>query len=127
MARLSLVARDTALLETLAEEVGGRAFSTDLTVIEQVSGLIERVEQASGPVDIVINNAAAFWLSPLEGGTRESCWVKSIPRDGLFDRREDDLMRSMCDMYHADDESAVLDWIDSNVSLVNGDADADSR
>jgi short-subunit dehydrogenase len=66
-ARLSLVARDKALLETLAEEVGGTAFPTDLTVIVEVSGLIERVERASGPVDVVINNAAAFWLMPLEG------------------------------------------------------------
>ena len=65
-ARVSLVARDQALLETVAQEMGGAAFPADLTVIEQVSGLVERVEQASGPIDVVINNAASFWLKPLE-------------------------------------------------------------
>lgn len=65
-ARLSLVARDEARLETLAGEVAGAAFPTDLAAIEQVSGLVERVEQAAGPIDVVINNAATFWLKPLE-------------------------------------------------------------
>lgn len=65
-ARLSLVARDKARLETLAADIGGLAFPTDLTVIDQVSGLVERVEHAAGPIDIVINNAATFWLKPLE-------------------------------------------------------------
>jgi short-subunit dehydrogenase len=65
-ARVSLVARDKALLETVAGETGGTAFPTDFTVIEEVSGLVERVEQTGGPIDVVINNAAAFWLKPLE-------------------------------------------------------------
>ncbi len=65
-ARVSLVARDKALLETVAGETGGTAFPTDFTVIEEVSGLVERVERTGGPIDVVINNAAAFWLKPLE-------------------------------------------------------------
>jgi len=37
----------------LAGETGGTAFPTDLTVIEEVTGLVERVEDACGPIDVV--------------------------------------------------------------------------
>lgn len=65
-ARLSLVSRDKTLLDEVAAEVGGTAFPTDLTVIDEVSELVERVEGTAGPIDVVINNAASFWLTPLE-------------------------------------------------------------
>jgi short-subunit dehydrogenase len=70
-ARVSLVARDKVLLDEVAAQVGGTAFPADLTIIDEVSGLIDRVEQDAGPVDVVINNAAAFWLTPLEQLTTE--------------------------------------------------------
>jgi len=65
-ARVSLVARDKAALDEVAAEVGGTAFACDLTALDEVSTLVERVEAEAGPVDVVINNAATFWLGPLE-------------------------------------------------------------
>lgn len=70
-ARTSLVARDATLLEKVAAEVGGSAFPCDLRKIDEVSGLVDRVENVAGPIDVVINNAAAFWLAPLEELTTE--------------------------------------------------------
>lgn len=70
-ARVSLTARDAVLLDKVAGEVGGTAFACDLTRIDEVSGLVGRVEAECGPLDAVINNAAAFWLTPLERLTTE--------------------------------------------------------
>ncbi len=56
-ATVALVARSAELIEPLADRVGGSAHPTDLADSAQVAGLIERVEQAGGPVDVLINNA----------------------------------------------------------------------
>ncbi len=56
-ARLSLVARSREPLETLATEVGGRAFPADLADADVVDGLIAEIEAAAGPVDVLVNNA----------------------------------------------------------------------
>lgn len=56
-ARVSLVARAPAALDSLAGTTGGRAFAADLCDPERLHGLVEEVEVQEGPVDILVNNA----------------------------------------------------------------------
>lgn len=56
-ARVSLVARSAAAIETLAAELGGAAFPGDLLDAAMVDELIARVERNAGPVDVLVNNA----------------------------------------------------------------------
>jgi uncharacterized protein len=70
-ARLSLVARDADRLATVAARTGGTAVPCDLADVAAVSGLAERARAANGPIDVVLNNAAAFWLTPLEKQTTD--------------------------------------------------------
>lgn len=55
-ADVALVARNREQLEQSAEELGGKAYPTDLTDPDAVAALVDRV-QADGPVDILVNNA----------------------------------------------------------------------
>jgi short-subunit dehydrogenase len=55
-ARVALVARPSAELTAVAEEVGGDAYPCDLSDLTAIDALFERVE-ADGPVDVLINNA----------------------------------------------------------------------
>ncbi|MGI9261335.1 MAG: SDR family oxidoreductase [Woeseiaceae bacterium] len=43
--------------QTVAADIGGRAYVTDVSVESQVQELIERVEQDIGPVDLFVSNA----------------------------------------------------------------------
>ena len=54
---MSVAARDGAALDQLATEFRGHAFVADLLDPVQVDGLIDRVEAAVGPVDVLVNNA----------------------------------------------------------------------
>src|SRR6516165_3348540 len=54
--KVALVARSGDALETLANELGGKAYPTDLTDPRAVEALIDRVE-ADGPIDVLVNNA----------------------------------------------------------------------
>lgn len=70
-ARVALVARSADALEKLAADTGGTAHPVDLAEPAQVDGLIERIEQDGGPVDILFNNAGIdgagyFPASPAE-------------------------------------------------------------
>jgi short-subunit dehydrogenase len=56
-ARVALVARSAEALLALADEVGGTAHAADLGDPAQVAGLIGRVEDDGGPVDVLVNNA----------------------------------------------------------------------
>lgn len=58
-ARVGLVSRDRALLDSVAAEIGpnAAAFPADVTSEEQVRALEPRVKAAFGRVDILINNA----------------------------------------------------------------------
>lgn len=56
-ARLTLVARSSGPLGELATELGGTAITADLTDAADREGLIARVEEQSGPVDVLVNNA----------------------------------------------------------------------
>jgi short-subunit dehydrogenase len=55
-ARPALVARSSAELSGVADEVGGDAYPCDLSDLRGLPALVERVE-ADGPVDVLINNA----------------------------------------------------------------------
>ena len=56
-ARVSLVARSSAPIEEAAARFGGTAVGADLGDASQVDGLIARVEEAAGPIDVLVNNA----------------------------------------------------------------------
>lgn len=55
-ATLALAARSTSAIDRLAGELGGRAYTVDLSEAEQVDGFIDRVE-SDGHLDVVVNNA----------------------------------------------------------------------
>lgn len=55
-AQPALVARGSAELLSVADEVGGLAYPCDLLQLGGIADLVDRVE-ADGPVDVLINNA----------------------------------------------------------------------
>jgi short-subunit dehydrogenase len=63
-ARVALVARSEAPLKELASKLGGTAHPADLGDPEQVQGLLERVENDGGPIDVLVNNAALDYTGP---------------------------------------------------------------
>ncbi|WP_235498872.1 SDR family NAD(P)-dependent oxidoreductase [Knoellia sp. Soil729] len=58
-ARVTLLARSAEPLADLAALTGGTAFEADLCDEDTLRGLVERVEVGQGPVDVLVNNAAA--------------------------------------------------------------------
>jgi short-subunit dehydrogenase len=56
-ANVSVAARGEGPLRELAERIGGRAHVADLTDAEDRRGLVARVEEAGGPLDVLVNNA----------------------------------------------------------------------
>ena len=54
---VALVARTKDAIESTAARLGGSAHAADLSDPEQVANLIGRVEDESGPVDVLVNNA----------------------------------------------------------------------
>ena len=58
-ARVTLLARSAGPLEALARETGSAAFPADLGDPGSLAGLVDRVEAGRGPVDVLVNNAAA--------------------------------------------------------------------
>lgn len=54
---MALVARGGDSLQSLAAELGGTAYPADLADAAQVAGLIQRIEDDGGPIDVLINNA----------------------------------------------------------------------
>ena len=57
-AQVSVLARDTDKLTAVAEELGANRVPTDLRNLDEVATVIPRAEEAHGPVDILVNNAA---------------------------------------------------------------------
>jgi short-subunit dehydrogenase len=57
-AHVTVVARSEVPLKALADEIDGTAVVADLSEPETVDGLIRRMEDESGPVDLLFNNAA---------------------------------------------------------------------
>ncbi len=56
-AKVSVAARSTNDLQSVAAAVGGIAFTVDLSDPAQTEDLIARVEAEAGPVDVLMNNA----------------------------------------------------------------------
>ncbi len=56
-ASVVLVGRDVAALDQLAGQVGGVVCRADLADVAQVNGLVAGVEAATGPIDVLVNNA----------------------------------------------------------------------
>ncbi len=54
---VALVARSEGPLRELAGRLGGTAHPTDLHDREQVSTLLQRIEDEAGPIDVLVNNA----------------------------------------------------------------------
>jgi short-subunit dehydrogenase len=65
-ARVALVARNEAAIKELASELGGTAHPCDLSEMDQVRGLIDRVEADGGPIDVLVNNAGLDNVGGLE-------------------------------------------------------------
>ena len=57
-AKVVLVARSADVIHALASRLAGVAYAVDLSDQSQVDGLIKRIEEDGGPVDVLVNNAA---------------------------------------------------------------------
>lgn len=62
---MTLVARSADRIEALAGELGGAAVAADLTDLDQLSGLIARVESEQGPLDVLVSNAGFMRVAAL--------------------------------------------------------------
>jgi short-subunit dehydrogenase len=67
-AHVVLVARSASAIEKLAADLGGTAHAADLADTAQVTGLISRVEDEAGPVDVLVNNAG---VAPTSGAIHD--------------------------------------------------------
>jgi short-subunit dehydrogenase len=67
-ATVALVARSADAIEKLAAEFGGTAHAADLADPAQVTGLIARVEEEAGPIDVLVNNAG---VAPTSGAIHD--------------------------------------------------------
>jgi short-subunit dehydrogenase len=56
-ARVTLVARSAGPLAELAAELGGHAIAADLGDPTVTAGLVDRIEDEAGPIDVLVNNA----------------------------------------------------------------------
>lgn len=70
---VALAARRKDRLETLAEEIGDRAFAapTDITDPDAAAGLVAKTIERFGPVDVVVNNAGLGLYAPIWEGDPE--------------------------------------------------------
>jgi NAD(P)-dependent dehydrogenase (short-subunit alcohol dehydrogenase family) len=73
-ARVALAARRVDELQAQEQAIlaaGGQAISipTDVSDPKQVQRLVERTEAAFGRVDVIVNNAGAYWRRPLADTT----------------------------------------------------------
>jgi short-subunit dehydrogenase len=57
-ANVSVLARSAPVLGALAADIGGTAYAIDLSDPHQVDSAIAKIEAGSGPIDVLINNAA---------------------------------------------------------------------
>ena len=61
-ARVSLVARSAPALQQAASQLGGTAVVADLADLDQVATILPRANEAHGPVDVLIDNAAMMGM-----------------------------------------------------------------
>jgi short-subunit dehydrogenase len=71
-AHVTVLARESSELHKVAADVGGTAIAVDLTDLEALDGLVDRIEAAGGPIDILVSNAATITPGPLTEMTAEA-------------------------------------------------------
>jgi short-subunit dehydrogenase len=64
-ARVTVVARSAVPLKALADEIHGAAVVADLADPVDTDGLVRRIENELGPIDVLINNAAVATVARL--------------------------------------------------------------
>ncbi|MBV9410111.1 MAG: SDR family oxidoreductase [Acidimicrobiia bacterium] len=70
-ARVALVARSEGPLKELADRLGGTAHPCDLGDPDKVLGLIDRIENDGGPIDVLVNNAGVDLTSSFLNNTMQ--------------------------------------------------------
>jgi NAD(P)-dependent dehydrogenase (short-subunit alcohol dehydrogenase family) len=84
-ARVAIAARDEQRTAAAAEELGALPVRADITDPADVSAMLERVTEALGPVDVLVNNAGACVHRPaLEVTDAEWRQVWEVNVDGLW-------------------------------------------
>lgn len=63
--RLTVLGRDSALLEAAAAELGAVPIRADLSDAEALSSVVAAAEAANGPIEVLVNNAALSVPGPL--------------------------------------------------------------
>jgi NAD(P)-dependent dehydrogenase (short-subunit alcohol dehydrogenase family) len=73
-ARVVVADRREAEGAALADELGGGAFALpiDVSRLDSIAGLVDKVVAKAGGIDILVNNAATFDLAPILDITEES-------------------------------------------------------
>ncbi|MCM2435631.1 SDR family NAD(P)-dependent oxidoreductase (plasmid) [Agrobacterium rosae] len=84
--------RDRSKTEEVAHDIvssGGRAFAVlgDLTVQDQVDGLVRDCEAAAGPIDILVNNAGGSAPAEDWSSTTSNTWATVYDRNVLASMR----------------------------------------
>lgn len=62
---VTILARDSAALHKICRDVRGEAVPVDLTDLNSLDGLIDGIERARGPIDILVSSAAITSGGPL--------------------------------------------------------------
>jgi NAD(P)-dependent dehydrogenase (short-subunit alcohol dehydrogenase family) len=84
-ARVAIAARDAARSQTVADELGALAVTTDVTDTPSVDAMLATVTAELGPVDVLINNSGACFHRPaLEVPDDEWRAVWDVNVDGLW-------------------------------------------
>jgi NAD(P)-dependent dehydrogenase (short-subunit alcohol dehydrogenase family) len=84
-AQVAIAARDEQRTAAAAEELGALAVRADITDPHNVRAMLERVTEALGPVDVLVNNAGACVHRPaLEVTDEEWRQVWEVNVDGLW-------------------------------------------
>ena len=84
-ARVVIAARDEALSEKVASEIGASAVTTDVTDPASVAAMLDTVTAELGPVDVLVNNAGVcFHGAALDVPADEWRAVWEVNVDGLW-------------------------------------------
>ena len=82
-ARVAVHGRDPQALDAVRRELGVLAVTAEVTRLAEIEGAVREVEQALGPIDILVVNAAGGFAmpGPLED-TSEAAWRSTL--DGVL-------------------------------------------